>query len=52
MLATLKKSIDKPRQHIKKQRHYFGDQGLLAKAMDFPVDMYGYESWTINKAEC
>ena len=24
----------------------------LAKAMVFPVVMYGFESWTINKAEC
>ena len=24
----------------------------LVKAMDFPVVMYGYESWTIKKAEC
>ena len=24
----------------------------LVKAMDFPVVMYGCESWTINKAEC
>ena len=24
----------------------------LAKAMVFPVVMYGCESWTINKAEC
>ena len=24
----------------------------LVKAMVFPVFMYGYESWTINKAEC
>ena len=23
----------------------------LVKAMDFPVDMYGCESWTIKKAE-
>ena len=23
----------------------------LVKAMVFPVDMYGYESWTIEKAE-
>ena len=23
----------------------------LVKAMVFPVDMYGYESWTVNKAE-
>ena len=24
----------------------------LAKAVIFPVVMYGYESWTIKKAEC
>ena len=24
----------------------------LVKAMIFPVDMYGHESWTIKKAEC
>ena len=24
----------------------------LVKAMDLPVVMYGYESWTIKKAEC
>ena len=24
----------------------------LVKAMVFPVDMYGCESWTIKKAEC
>ena len=24
----------------------------LGKAMIFPVVMYGYESWTIKKAEC
>ena len=25
---------------------------LIVKAMIFPVVMYGYESWTIKKAEC
>ena len=39
-----------PRQHIKKQRHYFANKGLV-KAMIFPVVMYGCESWTIKKAE-
>ena len=24
----------------------------LVKAMAFPVVVYGYESWTIKKAEC
>ena len=51
MLASLKKSSDQPRQHIKKQRHYFVNKGLV-KAMVFPVVMYGYESWTRKKAEC
>ena len=27
MSAPWKKSHDKPRQHIKKQRHYFADKG-------------------------
>ena len=51
MLAPWKKSYDKPRQHIKKQRHYFTNKGPLVKAMVFPVVMYGCESWTIKKAE-
>ena len=44
-------SDDQPRQHIKKQRHYFANKVHLVKAMVFPVVMYGYESWTIKKAE-
>ena len=52
MLAPWKKSYDKPRQHIKKQRHYFATKVHLVKAMVFPVVMYGCESWTIKKAEC
>ena len=51
MFAAWKKSYDQPRQHIKKQRHYFADKVCLVKAMVFPVVMYGYESWTIMKAE-
>ena len=35
MLAPWKKSYDKPRQHIKKQRHPFADKGHLVKAMVF-----------------
>ena len=27
MLAPWKKSYDKPRQHVQKQRHYFADKG-------------------------
>ena len=33
MLAPWKKSYDQPRQHIKKQRHYFANKGLSIKAM-------------------
>ena len=49
-LAPWKKSYDKSRQHIEKQRHYFADKGLF-KVMVFPVVMYGCESWTIRKTE-
>ena len=52
MLAPWKKSYDQPRQHIKKQRHYFANKVRLLKAMVFPIVMYGCESWTIKKAEC
>ena len=51
MLAPWKKSYDQPRQHIKKQRHYFANKVCLVKAMVFPVVMYGCESWPIKKAE-
>ena len=40
-----------PRQHIKKQRHYFANEGPLVKTMVFPVVMYGCESWTVKKAK-
>ena len=51
-LAPWKKSYDKPRQHIKKQRHYFADKGPSSQSYNFPVVMYGCRSWTIKKAEC
>ena len=50
MLAPWKKNYDKPKQHIKKQRHYFADTHLV-KAMISPVVMYGCQSWTIKEAE-
>ena len=34
-LAPWKKSYDQPRQHIKKQRHYFATKVHLVKAMVF-----------------
>ena len=54
-IAPWKKSYDKPRQCIKKQRHYFAKIVHLVhivKAMVLPIVMYGCESWTIKKAKC
>ena len=52
MLAPWKKSYDKPRQHIKKQKHYFANKGPSSQSYGlFPVAMYGCESWTIKKGE-
>ena len=45
-LAPWKKSYDQPRQHTKKQRHYFANKGPSSQAV-----VYGCESWTIKKAE-
>ena len=38
-LSPWKKSYDQPRQHIKKQGHYFANKGRLVKAMVYPVIM-------------
>ena len=35
MLASWKKSYDQPRQHIKKQRHYFTNKGLSSQSYGF-----------------
>ena len=35
MLTLWKKSYDKPRQHIKKQRHYFADKGPSSQSYRF-----------------
>ena len=36
MFASFKKSCDQPRQHIKKQRHYFANKGLYSQGYGFP----------------
>ena len=51
-LAPQKKSYDKPRQHVKEQRHTLPTKVHIIKAMVFSVVMYGCESWTIKKAQC
>ena len=46
-----KKSYDKPRQHIKKQRYHFANKGPDSKGTVFPVVMYTCYSWNIKKAD-
>ena len=52
MLAAWKKSYGQPRKHIKSRDITLPTKVSLVKAMIFPVVMYGWESWTIKKAEC
>ena len=49
--CSWKKSYDKPRQHIKKQRYHFAEKVCIVRAIVFPAVMYGCERWTIKKAE-
>ena len=35
-LAPWKEIYDQPRQHIKKQRHYFANKGLSSQGYGFP----------------
>ena len=51
MLVPWKKSYDKLRQYIKKQRHQFTDKGPYCQRFGFPVVMYGCEMQIIKKAE-
>ena len=49
-LAPLKKSYDEPRQHIKKQRHYFAERSVSSKLWFFQQScMLDYEeSWALK----
>ena len=49
--CSLEESYDQPKQHIKKQRHYFANKYPSSQTMVFPIVMHGYKSWTIKKAE-
>ena len=51
MLAPRKKSYDQPRQPNKSRDITLQTEVCLVKAMVFPVVTFGYESWTIKKAE-
>ena len=54
MLPLGKKSNDKPRQYIKKQRHYFADKGTSSQSYGFPSshvwmwELDHKESWTLK----
>ena len=51
MLAPWKKSYDKPRQHIKKQRHHFATKSAYGQSYVFSSVMYRCERQTIKKAD-
>ena len=51
MLTPWKESYDQPRQHNKKQRHYFASKGPSGQGYGFSSVRYGCESWTVKKAE-
>ena len=50
--CSLEGKLWSPRQHIKKERHYFANKGPYSQSCGFPVVMHGCECWTIKKAEC
>ena len=51
MLDPWKKSYDQPRQHIKKQRHYFADKGLSSQSYGISSSYVWIWDWTIKEAE-
>ena len=50
MLTPWKESYDQPRQHVKKQRHYFVNKGLSHQGYGFSVVIYGCESWDYKES--
>ena len=48
-LASWKKSYDQPRQHIKKQRRYFADQGPSSQSYGFSSSHVGM--WELDRKE-
>ena len=48
-LAPWKKSYDKPRQHIKKQRHYFANKGPSSKSYGFSSSHV--QTWKLDYKE-
>jgi len=52
MLTPCKKSYDQHNSILKSRDVTLPTKIHLVKAMVFSLVMYGYESWTIKKAEC
>ena len=50
MLAPWKKSYDQPRQHIKKQRHYFANKGPSSQSYGFSSS-HGW-MWELDHKKC
>ena len=49
ILAPWKKSYDQPRQHIKKQRHYFANKG--PSSQDYGFSSSHVQMWELNCKE-
>ena len=49
-IAPWEKGYGQPRQHIKRQRHYFGDKVLSSQSYGFSSS-HVWMSWTIKKTE-
>jgi len=50
--CSWKKSYDQPRQHIKKQRHYFADKGPSSQSCDFSSSHVWMWELDYKNAEC
>ena len=51
MLAPWKKSYDKPRQHIKKQRHYFANKGSSGSSQGYGFSSSHVWMWDLDYKE-
>ena len=49
MLVPWKKSYDQPRQHVKKQRHYFANKGPYSQSYSFSSSHFWM--WTLDHKE-
>ena len=49
MLTPWKESYDQPRQHMKKQRHYFANKCPSSQGYGFPSGHVWIGSWSIKK---